>query len=266
MLKPSSLVVAAVLSAGLILGVSTASVYNYRHSESITQNISTIEETILNSTGLINYNGRELGSGVAYRKGGKLYVMSAAHVVDDKIPTIGQILGTEPPSDAPQTWGKGVASVVFFDSSTSERRVEAKGTIVAVDELVDYCIIEITDTDAKVLESLKQVVGVSLNYDIPDVGTKVYASGYPAGDEFTLTAGIISHKKRMLDSKQYIATDANITHGSSGGGLYLQKDASCVGIIVMGNMRNRQGYSVPMWVIKKSLEEKCLLELIPPSA
>lgn len=266
MLKPSSLVAAAVLSAGLILGVSTATVYNYQHSELITQNISTIEETILNSTGLVIYNGRELGSGVAYRKGGKLYVMSAAHVVDDKIPTIGQILGTEPPSDAPQTWGKGIASVVFFDSSTSERRVEAQGTIVAVDELVDYCIIEITDTDAKVLESLKQIVGVSLNFDVPDVGTKVYASGFPAGDEFTLTAGIISHKKRMLDSKQYIATDANITHGSSGGGLYLQKDASCVGIIVMGNMRNRQGYSVPMWVIKKSLEEKCLLELIPPSA
>ena len=269
MLKPSSLVIAAVLGTGLVLGGSVGTIYNYRQSLVATDNTS-IEDSILSNTGLIVYNGREMGSGVAYRKDGKLYVITAAHVVDDEVMTLAKLLGKEEESKEPHTWGKGSVSVVFFNPDTSERKVQSGGTVIFVDEVSDFAIIEVGSSNDYINSCLDTIKGCNFTYTVPHVGSKVFASGFPAGDEFTLTAGIVSHSKRVLEGlvpgAEYIATDTPITHGSSGGGLYLQKSGSCIGIVVMGNIRNLQGYCVPMWVIKKSLEEKCLLELIPPSA
>lgn len=55
------------------------------------------------------------------------------------------------------------------------------------------------------------------------VGEEAFALGHPLGLEYTLTKGIVSAKRRLLEGAcvyEAIQTDANINPGNSGGGLF----------------------------------------------
>jgi S1-C subfamily serine protease len=43
-----------------------------------------VVEKVVGSNAVVHYDGKPLGSGIAYRKNGKLYVLSAAHVIEDE--------------------------------------------------------------------------------------------------------------------------------------------------------------------------------------
>ena len=71
--------------------------------------------------------------------------------------------------------------------------------------------------------------------DQTPIGIPVLAAGYPptlgqhAGQDYTLTAGIISGK-RNSQGVRYIQTDAAINHGNSGGPLIDQQNSYAVGL------------------------------------
>jgi len=86
-------------------------------------------------------------------------------------------------------------------------------------------------------------------------GDEVLAVGHPAGQEYSLTKGIISGLDRsgfyMNEIEEYIQTDAAINPGNSGGPL-VNKSGHVVGLISITS-RNRQnmGYAVSAVLIKK---------------
>jgi len=52
------------------------------------------------------------------------------------------------------------------------------------------------------------------------LGQDVYAVGHPLGQRHTVTRGIISYPRRIIELHPYVQTDASINPGNSGGGLF----------------------------------------------
>jgi serine protease Do len=66
-----------------------------------------------------------------------------------------------------------------------------------------------------------------------EVGQPVYAIGAPQGLDRTLSRGIISALRDMKENAKLIQTDASITNGSSGGGLF-DSEGRLIGIVTFG--------------------------------
>jgi len=69
------------------------------------------------------------------------------------------------------------------------------------------------------VESAQGFWGVDLAPNIY-LGQDVYAVGHPLGRQHTVTAGIISYPRRVVNNRPYVQTDASINPGNSGGGLF----------------------------------------------
>ncbi len=80
-------------------------------------------------------------------------------------------------------------------------------------------------------------------------GQKVYAIGSPLGLQNTISEGLLSNKKVVLDNVEYYQISAPISHGSSGGAL-LNENAQVIGItsasFVVGQNLN---LAIPMYYI-----------------
>lgn len=87
-----------------------------------------------------------------------------------------------------------------------------KGKVISGDKKTDRCIIKVDN------ETLSPVNGFR-KYDSLNVGETVYSVGSPEGLENTLGVGIISGK-RKAGFLNYVQTTAQISKGSSGGGLF----------------------------------------------
>jgi serine protease Do len=87
-----------------------------------------------------------------------------------------------------------------------------KATVISGDKLTDRCIIHVENL------TLKPVPGFR-RYGSLTIGESVYSVGSPKGLENTLGQGIISGK-RELSGLKLIQTTAQISKGSSGGGLF----------------------------------------------
>jgi S1-C subfamily serine protease len=91
-----------------------------------------------------------------------------------------------------------------------EQIAEAK--IYAGDKRSDRCILIVKDIKLKPVKGFRE-------YNSLSVGESVFSVGSPQGLENTLGQGIISGK-RELDEQKIIQTTAQISQGSSGGGLF----------------------------------------------
>lgn len=91
-----------------------------------------------------------------------------------------------------------------------EQFVEAN--IYAGDKQTDRCILSVDNIDLKPVKAFRK-------YDSLIIGEAVYSIGSPQGLENTLGQGIISGK-RELDESMIIQTTAQVSPGSSGGGLF----------------------------------------------
>lgn len=52
------------------------------------------------------------------------------------------------------------------------------------------------------------------------LGQDVFAVGHPLGISHSVTRGVVSYLRRMVEQRPYIQTDASINPGNSGGGLF----------------------------------------------
>lgn len=94
-------------------------------------------------------------------------------------------------------------------------------TVWGSDSNRDFCLLHVPDLDGEVVEEIRP-------YHDLRVGEEVYAIGNPLGETHTLSAGVISQKREDEESRM-IQTNAAISEGSSGGGLF-DKDGNLIGI------------------------------------
>lgn len=88
-------------------------------------------------------------------------------------------------------------------------------------------------------------VPIRLSETVP-VGEPVYAIGNPKGSIKSITTGIISNKK-PVEGGNWLQTDATISFGSSGGGLF-DDEGRLIGITTA--LQGRFGYALPTeWVL-----------------
>lgn len=105
-------------------------------------------------------------------------------------------------------------------------------TLAASDEKTDRCILKSEGP------ALVPIGGVRRFADL-GVGERVFAVGTPAGLEHTLTEGIIS-SLRNFGARNLVQTDAPISHGNSGGGLF-DESGNLIGITTL-TLATRPGF------------------------
>ena len=98
---------------------------------------------------------------------------------------------------------------------TLSNQTQLKATLIGTDERSDLALLKVDAKDLPVVS-----IGTSENLKI---GEWVLAIGSPFGFDHTVTAGIVSGKKRNLPNESYvpyIQTDVAINPGNSGGPLF----------------------------------------------
>ena len=115
-----------------------------------------------------------------------------------------------------------------------------KARLTNADPARDLCVLEVAGLDAPVA-ALGSTRGLR-------VGQQVYAVGSPHGLELTLSGGLVSSLRRT-ESEPIIQTDAAVSGGSSGGGLF-DGNGRLIGITTFG-VRDGQNlnFALPVeWV------------------
>ncbi|MFG1924942.1 S1C family serine protease [Cryptosporangium sp. NPDC048952] len=132
--------------------------------------------------------GRSQGSGVVYRK--------------DTVVTNQHVVGSS-----------RTVTLTLADGAS------VNGTVVGTDEIADLAVIRASRTN---------LPAIAVRQDLPRAGETALAIGSPLGFENTVTQGIISGVGRQIPAEQtggrplvdLIQTDAAISPGNSGGGLF----------------------------------------------
>ncbi|MDB5228793.1 MAG: trypsin-like serine protease [Bacteroidota bacterium] len=92
--------------------------------------------------------------------------------------------------------------------------------------------------------------------DIREVHTrdKIFVLGFPFGMPFTVTAGIVSNEKQLVDGKNFIQTDAAVNPGNSGGPV-VDHEGSLVGVTTAKfSEANNVGFAIPANILKEELD------------
>jgi serine protease Do len=89
---------------------------------------------------------------------------------------------------------------------------------------------------------------IGLNFDLPEIGDKVYAIGSPKGLENTISEGIVSGIRKS-NGMTYIQHTANTDHGSSGGVL-LNEYGQVIGITSSGYDGTSLDFAIPTSYLK----------------
>lgn len=147
------------------------------------------------------------------------------------------------------------AKEVWIDSKTNGVNKSNKAKVVLVDKNNDLAILKVEGLD----NLPKPVFG--FNQNIIDVGTSVFAMGYPLlgymGDEVKITDGIVSSRTGYQGDVSSYQISAPIQPGNSGGALF-DKIGNLVGITTAGIISAQNvGYAVRTSYLKN------LIDLLP---
>ena len=83
---------------------------------------------------------------------------------------------------------------------------------------------------------------------------KVIVLGYPFGMPFTVTEGIISNPRQIIDGRNFIQTDAAINPGNSGGPVINEK-GELIGIVTSKfTEADNMGFAIPIETLREELE------------
>ncbi len=90
--------------------------------------------------------------------------------------------------------------------------------------------------------------------NITGTRNKVLVLGYPFGMPFTVTEGIVSNPKQIIDGNTYIQTDAAINPGNSGGPIINEK-GELIGIVTSKfTEADNMGFAIPIETLREELE------------
>jgi len=202
-------------------------------------------ERMVRAVPLVFYNGSG-GAGVLFKSGGKIGMMTAAHVISDS------------EEGKPQTtYGTKIIHITGYKPGTEDLEYTTTAKLVAISPEEDWALLHVA-------EEKSGMEFVDFATFLPRIGQSVWAVGSPLFDAGTISRGVVCHPSRKPaispDSKmRFIHTDATGTGGSSGGGLFTD-DGVCIGIVVRRNPMNDTMYSVPTYLIHESI---CAMFLPP---
>lgn len=181
-------------------------------------------------------NSKVSGSGFVVEKGGKKYVITNAHVVENAAD------------------GKGSLYVFSIDRTKYEVK------IVGGDTYFDFAVLEFITPPGKEIETIKFTTAA------PRIGDRVFAIGNPLGEyPYTVTDGIISAKNRVRNGITgkfgFLQSTATVIWGNSGGPLVNQK-GEVVGINSQIAFAPRGGDQLWQPQINFALEHEICMRLL----
>ena len=120
------------------------------------------------------------------------------------------------------------------------------------DEERDLCLLFVADLAKPPAAQPAQMAGARGL----EIGAEVFAIGAPNGWELSFTRGIVSQLRDIDgESAPLIQTDAAITFGSSGGGLF-DENGRLVGITTLSSKDGNFNFAMPAEWVAEMLEEK----------
>ena len=129
------------------------------------------------------------------------------------------------------------------------------------DEERDLCLLFVADLAKPPAAQPAQMAGARGL----EIGAEVFAIGAPNGWELSFTRGIVSQLRDIDgESAPLIQTDAAITSGSSGGGLF-DENGHLVGITTLGSKDGNFNFAMPAEWVAEMLGEK-IAAVSPPRA
>lgn len=122
--------------------------------------------------------------------------------------------------------------------------------VIAYDEALDIAIIRVSKT-AITGSDVSKFKTISLgDSDSILAGETIYAIGSPKGLQNTLSNGIISNPRQVVDGETLIQITAPISHGSSGGAL-VNEYGEVIGITSAGfDDAQNIGFAIPINIVK----------------
>ena len=117
----------------------------------------------------------------------------------------------------------GSNSIVVYKSDNRRANTDAafSATIRRADAARDFCLLDV--------DGLWGIAATVRRYDTLEVGEDVYGLGAPRGLDLSLSDGLVS-QLREVDGQRVIQTNAAISPGSSGGGLF-DSESNLIGIL-----------------------------------
>jgi hypothetical protein len=219
------------------MGMSTGLVYGGEEkssSEVKTGATDADRPVYLQSISVTIHAGSAQGSGVIKTRGNTNYVWTAGHVIEG-LRTTRQVI--DPKSGATKT------VVEFKDAKVVTELIENGRSVGRLE--MDAEVLRYSDADngedlallrIRKKNFIRSTARFCLDEEIPPVGTKLLHVGSLLGQmgSNSLTSGIISQIGRVRGGKIYDQSTCAAFPGSSGGGVYLEKDGRYIGMIVRG--------------------------------
>ena len=84
-------------------------------------------------------------------------------------------------------------------------------------------------------------------------GNKVYVLGYPFGLPYTITEGIVSNVRQLMEGRHYIQTDAAVNPGNSGGPVVNQNGALVGVTTAKFTNADNVGFAIPLEILQREL-------------
>lgn len=197
------------LTLGLLTLLALAAPAHERRHQSVAERIAELAVTVK--------AGNSEGSGLLVPgKNGDGYVLTVAHVVR---------------SAKSEKDGFDAVKVfqVINDQGDEVARHELLADVVSYDAEADLALL-------KLKRPLARTAAFWRDKHPPRLGDKLYACGSILGRNFeqSLTAGVLSRHSRKFKGRVYDQTDCTTFPGSSGSGVFLQKDGRCIGLVYGG--------------------------------
>ncbi len=203
------------------------------------------------------------GSGVLFVRGDEVYVLTAAHVVEDRGPSPWTFLPEELQPDLQQaTHGSGTIFIhrhrqnetVFTDDVYTAELIVADGP-------TDAAILKIKHATPENFPGLDGGVVFDLrNNKSLRKGMKTIHVGNFQDSIEAVTEGVIANPQMPLRTGppplpdfRVIQTTNMVAPGSSGGGMYLESTGDCIGILVRASWMPGDGLVIPAYQIDQWL-------------
>ena len=155
---------------------------------------------------------------------------------------------------------EGARSVKVGQTETDET-FAMDASRARADEERDLCLLFVADLSKPPAAQPAQMAGARGL----EIGVEVFAIGAPNGWKLSFTRGIVSQLRDIDgESAPLIQTDAAITSGSSGGGLF-DKNGHLVGITTLGSKDGNFNFAMPAEWVAEMLGEK-IAAVSPPRA
>ncbi|MBA4016987.1 MAG: hypothetical protein C0483_07370 [Pirellula sp.] len=178
------------------------------------------------SDGVVIVRGGD-GTGTGFVVGSSGYILTCAHCVSRLTPT----------------------TVVYRSAEDQGKEIEAPAEVLQRDAKRDLALLKIKTT--KPLASLVLAPPIDVAH-----GEEVTVISNPAlGDEVlknTITTGVVSSPRQVLDDESYIQSSAAVNPGSSGGPMFDQH-GEVIGMVVLKARIEGVGFAIPIRTITEFL-------------